>query len=378
MTFVASSSKIAVIFLIFFLKNMYEEIKEQFKNIETRLSDPALLADQKEYIKTSQEHSALKGIIEKINQAEKIGAAVTDYQEIINQADAADPELKELAQNELPELEKNLNQLKEEIDAELFPADPHDVKNAIVEIRAGAGGDEAALFAGDLFHAYSKFAENNNLKIELLDSHLIGMGGYKEVIFSVVGRGAYGLLKYEAGTHRVQRVPETEKQGRVHTSTATVVVLPEAEEVDIELKMSDLRIDTFCSSGPGGQSVNTTYSAVRIVHLPTGITVSCQDQKSQHQNKEKALQILRSRLLAKEEEERQAKESSARKDQVGSGDRSDKIRTYNFPQDRVTDHRIGESWHSLNLIMAGELEPIIDALKKATKAERQNNVLKNR
>ncbi|MGI5827093.1 MAG: peptide chain release factor 1 [Patescibacteria group bacterium] len=357
---------------------MYEEIKEQFKNIETRLSDPALLADQKEYIKTSQEHSALKGIIEKINQAEKIGAAVTDYQEIINQADAADPELKELAQNELPELEKNLNQLKEEIDAELFPADPHDVKNAIVEIRAGAGGDEAALFAGDLFHAYSKFAENNNLKIELLDSHLIGMGGYKEVIFSVVGRGAYGLLKYEAGTHRVQRVPETEKQGRVHTSTATVVVLPEAEEVDIELKMSDLRIDTFCSSGPGGQSVNTTYSAVRIVHLPTGITVSCQDQKSQHQNKEKALQILRSRLLAKEEEERQAKESSARKDQVGSGDRSDKIRTYNFPQDRVTDHRIGESWHSLNLIMAGELEPIIDALKKATKAERQNNVLKNR
>jgi peptide chain release factor 1 len=377
-TFVASSSKIAVIFLIFFLKNMYEEIKEQFKNIETRLSDPALLADQKEYIKTSQEHSALKGIIEKINQAEKIGAAVTDYQEIINQADAADPELKELAQNELPELEKNLNQLKEEIDAELFPADPHDVKNAIVEIRAGAGGDEAALFAGDLFHAYSKFAENNNLKIELLDSHLIGMGGYKEVIFSVVGRGAYGLLKYEAGTHRVQRVPETEKQGRVHTSTATVVVLPEAEEVDIELKMSDLRIDTFCSSGPGGQSVNTTYSAVRIVHLPTGITVSCQDQKSQHQNKEKALQILRSRLLAKEEEERQAKESSARKDQVGSGDRSDKIRTYNFPQDRVTDHRIGESWHSLNLIMAGELEPIIDALKKATKAERQNNVLKNR
>lgn len=357
---------------------MYQEIKEQFKNIETRLSDPALLADQKEYIKTSQEHSALKGIIEKINQAEKIGAAVTDYQEIINQADVADPELKELAQNELPELEKNLNQLKEEIDAELFPADPHDVKNAIVEIRAGAGGDEAALFAGDLFHTYSKFAENNNLKIELLDSHLIGMGGYKEVIFSIVGRGAYGLLKYEAGTHRVQRVPETEKQGRVHTSTATVVVLPEAEEVDIELKMSDLRIDTFCSSGPGGQSVNTTYSAVRIVHLPTGITVSCQDQKSQHQNKEKALQILRSRLLAKEEEERQAKESSARKDQVGGGDRSDKIRTYNFPQDRVTDHRIGESWHSLNLIMAGELEPIIDALKKATKAERQNNALKNR
>lgn len=355
---------------------MYQEIKEQFKNIETRLSDPALLTDQKEYIKTSQEHSALKGVVEKINQAEKMAIAVADYQEIIEQD--GDSELKDLATAELPELEKNLNQLKEKIDEELFPDDPHDIKNAIIEIRAGAGGDEAALFAGDLFHAYSKFSERNNLKIELLNSHLIGVDGYKEVIFSVVGRGAYGLLKYEAGTHRVQRVPETEKQGRVHTSTATVVVLPEAEEVDIEIKMSDLRIDTFCSSGPGGQSVNTTYSAIRIVHIPTGITVSCQDQKSQHQNKEKALQILRSRLLAKEEEERQAKESSTRKNQVGGGDRSDKIRTYNYPQDRVTDHRIGESWHSLDLIMDGEMEPIIEALKKAAKAERQNNVIKNR
>lgn len=369
-------SPLAVIFLIFFLKKyMYQKIKDQFKKIETELSNPDVLADQKKFIKISQEHSALKNIIEKIKQAEKIETEIADYQEIIEKD--SDSDLKNMASNELPELEKNLNQLKEEIDEALFPADPHDNKNAIIEIRAGAGGDEAALFAGDLFRAYNKFAEKNNLKTELFDSHVIGVGGYKEVIFSINGRGAYGLFKYEAGTHRVQRVPETEKQGRVHTSTATVVVLPEAEEVEVEIKMSDIRIDTFCSSGPGGQSVNTTYSAIRIVHIPTGITVSCQDQKSQHQNKEKALQILRSRLLAKEEEERQAKNSSTRKDQIGGGDRSDKIRTYNFPQDRVTDHRLSKSWHSINLIMDGNLEPIIEALKAAAKVERQNHVPKN-
>lgn len=349
---------------------MYQEIKDKFTELEARLSDPEVLANQKELIKVSQEHAALKHIMENIKEYEKIEAELKDYQEIL--ANSGDNELKELANIETPALEQRQAELKELIEEELYPDDPNDTKNAIMEIRAGAGGDEAALFAGDLFRAYSRYCEKTGLKLEILNSSVIGIGGYKEIIFSVNGRGAYGSFKFEAGTHRVQRVPETEKQGRVHTSTVTVVVLPEAEEVDIEIKANDLRIDTFCSSGPGGQSVNTTYSAIRIIHLPTGITVSCQDQKSQHQNKEKAMQILRSRLLAKEEEERQAKESSARKDQVGGGDRSDKIRTYNFPQDRVTDHRIGESWHSINLIMDGGLDQIFDALKKAAKALQQN------
>lgn len=236
-----------------------------------------------------------------------------------------------------------------------------------MEIRAGAGGDEAALFAGDLFRMYSRFCERRGWKLSLIDSHVIGLGGYKEIVFAIQGEGAYGFLKFEAGTHRVQRVPETEKQGRVHTSTATVIVLPEAEEIDIAIKPNDIRIDTFCSSGPGGQSVNTTYSAVRLVHLPTGITVSSQTERSQHQNKERAFQVLRARLLAKQEEDRRQADSSARQTQVSGGDRSDKIRTYNFPQDRVTDHRINVSWHSINRIMDGEINEIVTELKKAAK-----------
>ena len=264
-------------------------------------------------------------------------------------------------------LQKKADELSETIEEEINPASPNDKKNAIIEIRAGTGGDEAALFAGDLFRMYSHFCENRGWKTELINSSSLGIGGYKEIIFAVKGENAYGLLKYEAGTHRVQRVPETEKQGRVHTSAATVVVLPEAEEVDIEIKPNEIRIDTFCSSGPGGQSVNTTYSAIRILHIPTGLIVSCQDQKSQHQNREKALQVLRSRLLARQEEERLAQESSDRKSQVGAGDRADKIRTYNFPQDRVTDHRINTSWHNITDIMEGAIEEIITELKKAAK-----------
>lgn len=349
---------------------MYEDIKKKFSDLESRLSDPVLMNDQKEMVKVSQEHATLRDVVAQINAYERILSNIKENKEIIGSEN--DPELKEMATSELTELEASGAKLYEKIEEELHPDNPNDKKNAIVEIRGGAGGDEAALFAGDLFRMYLKYCEKKGLKIEVLDSSVVGTGGYKEVVFTVTGNGAYGLLKYEAGTHRVQRVPETEKQGRVHTSTATVVVLPEAEEVDFELKMSDLRIDTFCSSGPGGQCVNTTYSAIRIVHIPTGTTVSCQDQKSQHQNKEKALQVMRSRLLAKQEDERIAQQSSARKTQIGVGDRSEKIRTYNFSQDRVTDHRINESWHSINLIMEGNLDPILTALKNAAKEEQKN------
>lgn len=347
---------------------MYQEIKEKFNKLEEKLSSAEVQSDPKEMVRVSREHAALKKAVALILEWEKISDNLKQNQEIIKTE--SDGELKEMAIEELASLSARLQDLEEEIDEEINPASPNDKKNAIMEIRAGAGGDEAALFAGDLFRMYARFCERQGWKLSLIDASVIGIGGYKEIIFEVKGEGSYGLLKFEAGTHRVQRVPETEKQGRVHTSTATVVSLPEAEEVDIEIKANDIRIDTFCSSGPGGQSVNTTYSAIRITHLPTGITVSCQDQKSQHQNKEKALQVLRSRLLAKQEEERLAEQSSARKSQIGGGDRSDKIRTYNFPQDRLTDHRVNLSWHGLTRIMDGEIADILSALKKAEKESR--------
>lgn len=348
---------------------MYEQIKQKSAELEKKLLDPALMNDQKELVKVSQEHAGLKKALALIEELEKIQEHIRQNREIISQE--GDDDLKAMAEEEMAGLEAKESSLSEEIEEEINPASPNDKKNAIIEIRAGAGGDEAALFAGDLFRMYARFSERRGWKIEIIDSSVLGIGGYKEMIFTVKGEGAFGWLKLEAGTHRVQRVPETEKQGRVHTSTATVVVLPEAEEVDIEIKPSDIRIDTFCSSGPGGQSVNTTYSAIRVLHIPTGIIVSCQDQKSQHQNKEKALQVLRSRLLARQEEERQAQESSARKSQIGAGDRSDKIRTYNFPQDRVTDHRINVSWHSIARIMDGEIDEITGSLRKAAKEERK-------
>lgn len=347
-------------------KNMYENIKQKFAELEQELSNPDLGKDKDKMIKISQEHAGLKRALNLINELEKINTNISQDKEIIA---SGDQELKVMAEEELGGLEERVERLKEELDEEINPSSPNDKKNAILEIRAGAGGDEAALFAGDLFRMYARYCERQGWKMELIDSSVLGIGGYKEIIFTVKGQGVYGLLKFEAGTHRVQRVPETEKQGRVHTSTATVVVLPEAEEIDIEIKAADIRIDTFCSSGPGGQSVNTTYSAIRVLHIPTGIIVSCQDQKSQHQNKEQALKVLRSRILAKQEEERMASESSARKNQVGGGDRSDKVRTYNFPQDRVTDHRINESWHSITRIMDGEIGEIVTSLKKAAKAE---------
>ncbi|MCX6794820.1 MAG: peptide chain release factor 1 [Candidatus Falkowbacteria bacterium] len=346
---------------------MYEDIKERFKALQEKMMDPSVLGDSKEMIKISQEHAGLKKAVALILELEKVSERLRQNNEII--ATEKDADLKTMAGEGLTELSAREEKIKEELEEEVHPASPKDKKNAIIEIRAGAGGDEAAIFAADLFRMYSRFCERRGLKLSLIDSSVTSNGGYKEIIFEIKGAGAFGLLKFEAGTHRVQRVPETEKQGRVHTSTATVVVLPEAEEVDIEIKPNEIRIDTFCSSGPGGQCVNTTYSAIRIVHIPTGVTVSCQDQKSQHQNKEKALQVLRSRLLARQEDEKRASDSSARQTQVGAGDRSDKIRTYNFPQDRVTDHRVNMSWHSIPRIIDGDIEEIIKELKKAAKAE---------
>lgn len=335
-------------------------IEARYEELTQLLANPDQIADATEFSRVAKEHSDLGEIVAAIREYKKAKTSLEEAESILREED--DAELRELARAERAELEDRLVSLEAQLKVMLLPKDPADEKNVIMEIRAGTGGDEAANFAADLFRMYSRYAENQGWRVELLSESATELGGFKEVIFMVHGRGAYSRLKFESGVHRVQRVPETEAQGRIHTSTATVAVLPEAEEVEVEIDPNDLRIDVFRSSGPGGQSVNTTDSAVRITHLPTGLVVSCQDEKSQHKNREKAMRILRARLFDMAQQAQAAELAQARKSQVGTGERSERIRTYNFPQGRCTDHRIGLTLYRLDSIMQGEIEELIDAL----------------
>jgi len=343
------------------------EVENRYNELGDLLSTQEVASDPKLLHKYSKEHKDLSQIVKTYIQFKKITKDIADNKEIM--ADGSDEELSFLAKEELVDLEKELEEVTASLKVLLIPKDPNDDKNVIIEIRAGAGGDEAAIFAGDLFRLYSRFAEVRKFKIEVMSSSEASSGGYKEIIATIIGQGAYSLFKYEMGVHRVQRVPDTETQGRIHTSTVTVAILPEAEEIDIEIFDNDLRIDVYRSSGPGGQSVNTTDSAVRITHIPTGVVVAMQDEKSQIKNKEKAMKVLRSRILEKEQQEKHAERSANRRSQVGTGDRSEKIRTYNFPQSRVSDHRINLTLHSLDAIMGGDLSLVIEPLTTYFQAE---------
>jgi peptide chain release factor 1 len=345
-----------------------KEIEETYREIEERLSDPQTLADRKKYAELARAHAELTEIVECLREYRKAKREVEEARELLR--GEADLEMQEFLRESLEEAERRGEELEQRLKVLLLPRDPRDEKDVIMEIRAGAGGEEAGLFAGDLYRMYQRYADRQGWKTEPLSSSPSELGGFKEVIFSVRGRGAYSRLKYESGVHRVQRVPVTESGGRIHTSTATVAVLPEAEEVEVEIDPNDLRIDVFRSTGPGGQSVNTTDSAVRITHLPTGIVVSCQDEKSQLQNREKAMRILRARLLRMEQERVQREQAEERRAQVGTGERSERIRTYNFPQGRVTDHRIGLTLYRLEDILDGDLDEIIEALAAADRAEK--------
>ena len=337
-----------------------EEVERRYETLSHLLSQPELITKQDEFQKAAKECAELGKVVDLYRRLKKLEEEIKGSQHLLDNEE--DEEMKRLAKEELNQLAQEKGKMEGDLKMVLLPKDPHDEKNILLEIRAGTGGEEAGLFAGDLFRMYSKFAEKKGWRMEILSRHYTGVGGFKEIIALIEGKGVYSRLKFESGVHRVQRVPATESQGRIHTSTITVAILPEAEEVEIQTDPNDLRIDIFRSSGPGGQSVNTTDSAVRITHLPTGMVVSCQDEKSQHKNKAKALKILRARLMDKAQQEKQMEISEKRRNQVGTGERSERIRTYNFPQGRVTDHRIGLTLYRLESVLEGELEEIIDAL----------------
>ena len=345
-----------------------DQIEAKYEELTQALASPEVMSDSSKYQKTAKAHSEVAPVVERYREYKAIKQGIAESRAILEAE--SDSDMRALAEEELLSLEARVGQCEEELKFLLLPKDPNDDKNVVLEIRAGTGGDEATLFAAEIFRMYARYAETQRWKMEVLSSSESGVGGLKEVIAIVEGHGAYSRLKYESGVHRVQRVPATEQQGRVHTSAVTVAVLPEAEDVDVKIDPKDLKIDTFCSSGPGGQSVNTTYSAVRITHIPTGTVVSCQDEKSQIKNREKGMRVLRARLYEVEQQKQHEALAKERKAMVGSGDRSEKIRTYNFPQNRVTDHRIGLTIHQLTEVMDGKLQPFIDALITHYQAEK--------
>lgn len=346
------------------------EIK--YEELEKQISDPEIIADNSRWQQLIKSHSDLSEVVGAYREYKKTLDGIKEAKGMLE--DKLDPDFHEMVELELEELEQKKDLLEKKLKVLLLPKDPNDDKNVLVEIRAGTGGEEAALFAADLFRMYTRFAERHGWKTDIMNTSFTDLGGFKEVIFMIEGKGAFSKLKFESGVHRVQRVPSTESGGRIHTSASTVAVLPEAEEVEVDINPNDIRIDLFCSTGPGGQSVNTTQSAVRLTHIPTGIVVSCQDEKSQHKNKDKAMRVLRARLLDRAEQEQRDKIASNRKSQVGSGDRSERIRTYNFPQNRVTDHRIGLTSHRLQEILMGDLYEIIETLVTTDQAEKLRQV----
>ncbi len=349
-------------------------LEDKYKELNKKISDPKIINQSRKWQKLVKEHAHLEPIVQKYREFKKVSESLEEDREMLREK--LDDDFKEMLKEEVKELNEQEEKLREELKFLLIPKDPNDQKNVIVEIRAGVGGDEAGLFAGDLFRMYTRYSERQGWKNEIMSISDQGIGGYKEVIFMIKGEGAYSKLKYESGVHRVQRVPDTESSGRIHTSSATVAVLPEVDDIDIEIDMNDIRVDVFRSSGNGGQSVNTTDSAVRLTHEPSGLVVSCQDEKSQHKNKDKALRILKARLYDKYQQEQDDEQAEARKSQVGSGDRSERIRTYNFPQGRVSDHRINLTLYKLDAFLDGDLDEMIDALTTSDQTEKLKKIEK--